>query len=427
MTAEPGAIGPTDPIDAPTAAPGPLDGRTVLLGVTGSIAAYKAVEVASRLVQAGAAVRVVMTEAATEFVGPVTFRGITGHEPLVELWAPGGEHAEPHVALGRAAAVMLVVPASASTLARLAHGLADDAVALTALAMRGPVLVAPAMDAAMWAHPATQANVRTLQERGVVLLGPARGRLASGEVGAGRLLEPEAIADHVKAAAGRRDGPLAGARITVTAGGTREPVDPVRFVGNRSSGRMGYAVAEAARDRGAEVVLITSAELAPPAGMRVVGVETARQMLEAVQAHVPDSDALIMAAAVADFRPSQAATEKQKRGERETWSIELEQNPDIIASVVVASLVKVAFAAETRDLVENAAQKLVAKNADLIVANDVSATDAGFGVDTNRVTILDREGNRDDLPLLSKYDCGGRILDRVATLLEGRRSGGTQP
>ena len=415
MTAERGPSGP------PAAAPGPLHGRTVVLGVTGSIAAYKAVEVASRLVQAGAAVRVLMTAAATEFVGPATFRGITGHEPLVDLWAPDGAHAEPHVALGREADLMLVVPATASALARLAHGLADDFVALTALAMRGPVLVAPAMDAGMWAHAATQANARTLQERGVELLGPVAGRLASGEVGSGRLMESAAIVDHVKAAAGRRDGPLAGARITVTAGGTREPVDPVRFVGNRSSGKMGYAVAEAARDRGAEVVLITSAELAPPGGVRVVTVETARQMLEAVQAHVPECHALIMAAAVADFRPSQAATEKQKRGERETWSIELEQNPDIIASVAAAGLVKVAFAAETQDLVDNAAKKLVAKNADLIVANDVSAPDAGFGVDTNRITILDRDGGREDLPLLSKYDCGARILDRVATLLEGRR------
>jgi len=214
-------------------------------------------------------------------------------------------------------------------------------------------------------------------------------------------------------------------KILVTAGPTREPLDPVRFLGNRSSGKMGYAVAEAARDRGAEVVLITSAELAPPGGMRVVAVETARQMLEAVQAHVPDCAALIMAAAVADFRPSQAAPEKQKRVERETWSIELEQNPDIIASVAAAGLVKVAFAAETQDLVENAKQKLVAKNADLIVANDVSAPDAGFGVDTNRVTILDRDGGQEDLPLLSKYDCAGRILDRVTTLLEGRRGAAT--
>ncbi|MCY4455252.1 MAG: bifunctional phosphopantothenoylcysteine decarboxylase/phosphopantothenate--cysteine ligase CoaBC [Chloroflexi bacterium] len=396
---------------------GPLSGRTIVLGVTGSIAAYKAVEVASRLVQAGATVRPVMTRAATEFVGPATFRGVTGHEPLVDIWAPDGEHAEPHVALGREADLMLVTPATASVMARMAHGISDDCVTLGALAMRGPLLVAPAMDAGMWANAATQANVRTLQERGVTFLGPVEGRLASGEMGAGRLMEPMAIVDHIKAAAGRLDGPLAGARIAVTAGGTREPVDPVRFVGNRSSGKMGYAVAEAARDRGAEVVLITSAELAAPAGVRVAPVETAQEMLDAVQEHVPACDALIMAAAVADYRPLEAATEKQKRGGRETWGIDLVRNPDIIASVAADGLIKVAFAAETQDLVDNAAKKLVEKNAHLIVANDVSATDAGFAVDTNRITILDRTGAQEELPLMSKYDCGVRILDRVQELL----------
>ncbi len=400
---------------------GPLSGRTIVLGVTGSIAAYKAVEVASRLVQAGATVRPVMTRAATEFVGPATFRGVTGHEPLVDIWAPDGEHAEPHVALGREADLMLVTPATASVMARLAHGISDDCVTLAALAMRGPLLVAPAMDAGMWANAATQANARTLQERSVTFLGPVEGRLASGEMGAGRLMEPTAIVDHIKGAAGRIDGPLAGARIAVTAGGTREPVDPVRFVGNRSSGKMGYAVAEAARDRGAEVVLITSAELAAPAGVRVAPVETAQEMLDAVQEHVPACDALIMAAAVADYRPLEAATEKQKRGGRETWGIDLVRNPDIIASVAVDGLIKVAFAAETQDLVDNAAKKLVEKDAHLIVANDVSATDAGFAVDTNRITILDRTGAHEELPLMSKYDCGVRILDRVQELLAAER------
>ncbi len=401
-------------------ATGPLTGRTIVLGVTGSIAAYKAVEVASRLVQAGATVRTVMTRAATEFVGPATFRGVTGHEPLVDIWAPDGEHAEPHVALGREADLMLVTPATASVLGRLAHGISDDCVTLTGLAMRGPLLVAPAMDAGMWANAATQANVRTLQERGVTFLGPLEGRLASGEIGAGRLMEPITIVDHIKAAAGRVDGALAGARIAVTAGGTREPVDPVRFVGNRSSGKMGYAVAEAARDRGAEVVLITSAELAAPAGVRIAPVETAQEMLEAVEEHTASCDALIMAAAVADYRPVEAAQEKQKRGGRETWGIDLIRNPDIIASVQGERLIKVAFAAETQDLVDNAAKKLVEKNAHLIVANDVSATDAGFAVDTNRITILDRDGNQEELPLMSKYDCGVRILDRLQELLAAR-------
>ena len=287
--------------------------------------------------------------------------------------------------------------------------------------MRGPVAVAPAMDAQMWSHAATQANVRTLRERGVELLGPVEGRLASGEVGAGRLMEPAELMDHVKARLGREHGDLAGVRIAVTAGGTREPADPVRFVGNRSTGKMGYALAEAARDRGADVVLISSAQLPPPGAVRFVAVETAHEMLEAVQAHVPDCDALVMAAAVADYRPRDVAIEKQKRAERETWSIELERNPDIIATVRRAGLIKVAFAAETQDVVENAARKLVEKDAHLIVANDVSAPDAGFAVDTNRVTMLDREGGREDLPLLSKYDCALRILDRTRELLDGRR------
>ncbi len=400
----------------------PLSGRTIVLGVSGSIAAYKAVEVTSRLVQAGAAVEVVMTAAATKFIGPLTFRGITGREPFVDLWAAAGPHAEPHVALGRSADLYLIVPASASTIARIAHGIADDFVSLTALAMRGPVLIAPAMDAQMWASAATQDNAATLRVRGVEFLGPVEGRLASGEVGAGRLMEPAALVDHVKARIGREYGDLAGVRIAVTAGGTREPADPVRFIGNRSTGKMGHAVAEAARDRGADVVLITSAEIATPEATEVVHVETAREMLAALQAHVPRCDVLIMAAAVADYRPSEALERKQKRGGLEHWTLELERNPDLIASIAQDGLIKVAFAAETDDVLENAALKLETKGAQLIVANDVSAPDAGFAVDTNRIVILDRDGGRDALPLLSKYDCSQRILNRVAALLAGSPS-----
>ena len=405
---------------AQAATPAPLSGRTIVVGVTGSIAAFKAVDVTSRLVQAGATVEVVMTEAATKFIGPLTFRGITGREPYVDLWATASPHAEPHVVLGRSADLYLIVPASASTMARIAHGLADDFVSLTALAMRGPVLIAPAMDALMWSNAATEANVALLRERGIEFLGPVEGRLASGEVGAGRLMEPAAIVDHVKARIGREHGDLAGARIAVTAGGTREPADPVRFIGNRSTGKMGHAVAEAARDRGADVVLITSADLAPPGATEVVHVETAHEMLAALEAHVPGCDALVMAAAVADFRPSESLARKQKRGGLEHWTLELERNPDLIASIEREGLIKVAFAAETDDMLRNAAHKLVAKGAHLMIANDVSAKDAGFAVDTNRVVILDRNGGCDELPLLSKYDCSHRILDRLAALLPER-------
>ena len=404
----------------PTSTPAPLSGRTIVLGVTGSIAAFKAVDVTSRLVQAGATVEVVMTEAATKFIGPLTFRGITGREPYVDLWATASPHAEPHVVLGRSADLYLIVPASASTMARIAHGLADDFVSLTALAMRGPVLIAPAMDALMWSNAATRANVDLLRERGIEFLGPVEGRLASGEVGAGRLMEPAAIVDHLKARIGREHGDLAGARIAVTAGGTREPADPVRFVGNRSTGKMGHALAEAARDRGADVVLITSASLAAPGATEVVQVETAHEMLAALETHVADCDALVMAAAVADYRPSESLARKQKRGGLEHWTLDLERNPDLIASIEREGLIKVAFAAETEEVLRNAAHKLTAKGAHLMVANDVSAKDAGFAVDTNRVVILDRNGGCDELPLLSKYDCSHRILDRLAALLQDR-------
>ncbi len=401
----------------PPAAPAPLSGRTIVLGVSGSIAAYKSVEVASRLVQAGAEVEVGMTEAATKFIGPLTFRGITGREPFVDLWAAAGPHAEPHVALGRSADLYLIVPGSASTIARIAHGIADDFVSLTALAMRAPTLIAPAMDAQMWASAATRDNVALLRERGIEFLGPVEGRLASGEVGAGRLMEPGAIVAHARARIGREYGDLAGKRIAITAGGTREPADPVRFIGNRSTGKMGHAAAEAARDRGADVVLITSAEIAAPEATEVVHVETAEQMLAALQQHVPGCDALIMAAAVADYRPAESLAHKQKRGGLEHWTLDLERNPDLIASIEREGLIKVAFAAETDDVLQNAAHKLVAKGAHLMIANDVGAKDAGFAVDTNRVVILDRDGGCDELPLLSKYDCSQRILDRLAGLL----------
>ena len=403
---------------------GPLAGRRVVLGVCGSIAAYKAADIASKLVQAGAEVDVAMTGAATEFIAPTTFAGLTGRAPYVDLFRQGVP-GEAHVELARAADLILIAPASATTIARLAHGLADDFVALTALAAAAPLLVAPAMDAQMWVHPATTTNVATLRQRGVEFLGPAEGRLASGRMGSGRLLEPEAIVALVRARLGRERGDLRGRTVVVTAGGTREAVDPVRYLGNRSSGKMGYALAEAARDRGAQVVLISSAALPPPPGVEAVVVESAQEMLEAVRGRcVPrpadDSscaDVLVMAAAVADYRPSEVTEQKRKRSEMETLSLELVRNPDIIASVPGDALVKVAFAAETQDLLEHASRKLLDKDAHLIVANDVSASDAGFGTDTNRIVILDRNGGQEALPLLSKYDCANRVLDRVAALL----------
>jgi phosphopantothenoylcysteine decarboxylase/phosphopantothenate--cysteine ligase len=391
-------------------------GRHVVLGVTASIACYKAVELASQLVQAGAIVDVAMTPAATEFVTPLTFRSLTAREPYVDMWHPHGEYGEAHVELARLADVMVIAPATASTLARLAHGLAEDFVSLTALATQAPLLVAPAMDSQMWSHPATQANVALLTERGVQFVGPASGRLASGRTGAGRLVEPRVIAAEVRARLGRERGDLRGRTVVVSAGGTREAIDPVRYVGNRSSGKMGHAIAEAARDRGASVVVVTTVPGDAPVGVTVVAVESAAEMAAQIHAREGTADVLVMAAAVADYRPSNAAAQKIKRGEAGDIAIELVENEDIIASVTGIP-VKVAFAAETNDLIANAEKKLASKGAQLIVANDVTAAGAGFGTDTNLITILDRSGAREVLPLMSKYDCGMRVLDRVVELL----------
>jgi phosphopantothenoylcysteine decarboxylase/phosphopantothenate--cysteine ligase len=357
-----------------------------------------------------------MTPAATEFVTPLTFRSLTAREPYVDMWHPHGEYGEAHVELARLADVMVIAPATASTLARLAHGLAEDFVSLTALATQAPLLVAPAMDSQMWSHPATQANVALLTERGVQFVGPASGRLASGRTGAGRLVEPRVIAAEVRARLGRERGDLRGRTVVVSAGGTREAIDPVRYVGNRSSGKMGHAIAEAARDRGASVVVVTTVPGDAPVGVTVVAVESAAEMAAQIHAREGTADVLVMAAAVADYRPSNAAAQKIKRGEAGDIAIELVENEDIIASVTGIP-VKVAFAAETNDLIANAEKKLASKGAQLIVANDVTAAGAGFGTDTNLITILDRSGAREVLPLMSKYDCGMRVLDRVVELL----------
>ncbi len=401
----------------------PLRGRNVVLGVTGSIACYKAIEITSRLVQAGAIVDVLLSKGATEFVTPLAFKAITQRNPYTDMFDPNGPEGEAHVELARRADVILIAPATATALARLSTGLSEDFVTLTAIASVAPVLIAPAMDSQMWAHPAVQANVATLTARGVQFIGPAEGRLASGRIGAGRLVEPERIVDEVRAHLGRTSGDLVGRTVVVTAGGTREAIDPVRYISNHSSGKMGYAVAEAARDRGAEVVIVSTIALPVPAGVRVVSVASAVEMQKAVVAECKNADALVMAAAVADFRPASAADQKLKKSTGTAGTkIDLVENPDIIGSTPTktkrGTLMKIAFAAETQNLIENAVAKLKSKGARLIVANDVTATDAGFGSDDNRVTILDDAGGRDDLPLMTKYAVGHAILDRVAGLLK---------
>ena len=397
--------------------PQDLAGVNVVLAVSGSIACYKAVDLASKLTQLHANVDVIMTEAAQRFVAPLTFRSIT-HRPVVtSMFEPDSELSINHVALAERADLVAVVPATANTLAKISHGMADDPITATVLATRAPLLVAPAMDANMFDSPATRANVELLNRRGVYIAGPAEGRLASGLMGKGRLLETPELIGHIRIVLGR-NGDLAGRKIVVTAGGTQEAIDPVRVITNHSSGKMGYAVAEAARDRGADAVLVTSPTSLPdPTGIRIVRVGSALSMRDALYDECANADAVVMAAAVADWRVADVSDRKVKKGGEDTWAIDLVKNPDLIAGLASENLVKIGFAAESEDLIANAQSKLISKDLHVIVANDITAEDAGFAVDDNRVIILDREGGIDRLPLMSKYDVGVEILDRVVPLL----------
>lgn len=396
-----------------------LTDRNIVLGVTGSIAAYKAADLASKLTQAGCSVDVIMTAEATEFVPPLTFRSVTGRPAYSNMWDAASDVAEAHVAIARRADLLVVAPATATSIARIALGLAEDMVSLTALATKAPVVICPAMDPNMYENPAVQANVETLKARGVRFVGPESGRLASGQMGIGRLTEVEQIMGAIRYVLGLT-GDLAGKKVVVTAGGTREQIDPVRYVGNYSSGKMGFALAEAARDRGAEAVLVTApVDLSDPHAVRVVRVKSALQMRDAVAAECADAQALVMAAAVADYQPGEAVGEKIKREGRDSLSISLVRTPDILKEIGdTPRLVKVGFAAESNDVVENARRKVRDKGLDLIAANDITEARSGFGTDTNRVTLIDREGNAEELPLLSKYDVSCRILDKVAALVQ---------
>ena len=394
---------------------GVLDGKNIVLGVTGSIACYKALDLASKLTQAGASVDTVMSYGATRFVTPLAFRSIT-HRPVVtDTFDPGSELSVEHVALAQRADMVVVAPATANLIAKVAAGMADDPLTTTILATGAPVMVAPAMDGHMYDNPATQENLSRLKDRGITIVGPASGRLASGPIGTGRLLETPELLGHIRAILGQK-GDLAGYDIVVSAGGTQEPMDPVRFITNRSSGKMGYAVAEEARDRGARVVLVTApTSLADPVAVQVVKVATALEMRDAVLKSVANADALIMAAAVADYRPISAASQKLKKG-AENWSVELAKNPDILEETR-GKLIKVGFAAESESLLDKARDKLMRKSLDLIVANDVTAEGSGFGTDTNKVLLVDRNGSAEELPLMTKQRVACHILDRVRQLL----------
>ena len=395
-----------------------VEGKKVVVGVTGSIACYKAVDLCSKLVQGGAIVDVILSHGATRFVTPLTFRSITHRAVVTDVFDADSELAVEHVALAERADVVVIAPATAHTIAKLALGLADDALTTTVLATTAPVVVAPAMDAHMYENLATQENLDKLTSRGITIVGPEQGRLASGLWGWGRLVEPIELVGHIAAVLGRH-GDLAHRTIVVSAGGTVETIDPVRVITNRSSGKMGYAIAEAARDRGARAVLVTTASLPDPPAVDVYHVESALEMRDAVASSSKKTDVLIMAAAVADYRPVAAAKQKIKKGSQDALTLDLTKTPDILAETQ-GPRIKVGFAAETEDLLANARQKLVSKNVDLFVANDVTAAGAGFGTDTNKVTILDRNGAAEDLPLMSKYEVAHHILDRVVTLLKSK-------
>lgn len=392
-----------------------------MLGVTGSIAAYKAADLASKLAQAGAQIDVILTGAGEKFVTPLTFQSVTGRRAYTDsdLW--GNEAHILHVSFGKTADLLVIAPCTADTMAKLAHGIADNLLTVTALAATCPILIAPAMDGGMFDHPATQENLKTLLSRGVLVAGPASGRLASGLLGKGRMVEPAEVLGYIRIALGK-SGKLAGKKVIVTAGGTQEAIDPVRVITNHSSGKQGYALAQAALDSGAEVCLITTpTALTPPVGARVINVKSVQEMLDALMNK--SADALIMAAAAADFRPKTAAKEKIKKRDG-IPQIELEAAPDVLQTVSNVGgekrrfKVVVGFAAESQSLLENAAEKLKSKGLDFIAANDISAKDAGFGVETNRITLLFANGTKEILPLMNKTEAAEKIVEHIARLLE---------
>jgi len=398
-------------------------GKRIVLGITGSIACYKAVDLASKLTQLGATLDVILTESAGRFVSPISFKSVTGRDALSDLWRDS-DHVR-HVKLGESADLALIAPATAHTLAKMAHGMADNLLTVTILATRCPVLVAPAMDGGMYENPATQANIDLLEQRGVTVIGPDTGRMASGMSGRGRMVEPIELLGHIRCILGRK-GPLLGKRFVVTAGPTEEPLDPVRYLTNRSSGKQGLALAQAAVDAGATVDLVTGPIAGQiPIGVNHIQIRTAVEMRDAVLAAASVADVLLMAAAVADFRPAKVQEHKIKKGAQraEDLTIELDRNPDVLLAVqemrrrTVRPMVTVGFAAETKDIVVQGQEKMRQKGLDFIAINDVSATDAGFGVDTNRIILLSQDGREEKLPLQSKSAIAEKIIETVAKKL----------
>lgn len=397
----------------------PIAGKRIVLGITGSIAVYKAADLASKLTQAGAEVDCILTESAAKFVNPITFQSVTGRRAYVDADLWGNEGHVLHISLGRAAELLLIAPATATTIAKLAQGIGDNLLTVTQLASHCPLVFAPAMDAGMYSQPATQNNVRILKERGAVFIGPEPGRLASGLVGLGRFTEPKDILAQVRCLFSR-GGTLSGKKVLITAGPTREAIDPVRYLSNHSSGKQGYAIAQALLDSGAEVTLVSGpTNLEPPIGAEFVPITTAAEMYAAVMAALPGMDAFIGVAAVADFRPLLALEEKYKKT-GETLNLALAPTEDILRSVSdwrkanPSHLKIIGFAAETENVIEHALQKLRKKDLDLIVANDVGQQRAVFGGDENQVVFIDREEQQQSFDWMSKYAVGEKLAEYLA-------------
>jgi len=396
-----------------------LAGKTIVLGVTGGIAAYKAAEVVRLLVKDGATVRVIMTKNAQEFITPLTLQTLSGNPVSTETFSLTQESEIGHIRLADSADLIVIAPATANVIAKLAHGLADDLLTTVVLATTAPILVAPAMNVHMYAHRLVQENMHELASLGYGFVEPAEGFLACGYEGKGRLADPEDIVEEVRATLSKKD--LRGERIIVTAGPNAEPIDPVRFITNRSTGKMGFAMARVAWRRGAEVTLVSGpTALPPPRGVCFCPVRTAREMRQAVLAHYPQATMVISAAAVADYRPAQIAPQKLKKGEG-NFAIELTRNPDILAELgqQKGQRLLVGFATETEEVLQNAARKLRSKNLDMIVANDVTQEGAGFAHDTNIVTLIDRSERSETLPLMSKDEVAHLVYDRLLTLKNG--------
>ena len=395
---------------------GPLTNKRIVLGVTGSIACYKALELASKLVQNGALVDTIMTKSSQEFLTPLAFKSITHRDVVTNMYDINSEFAINHVGLAESADIIVIAPATANTISKISNGMSDDSLTTTVLASKCPILIAPAMDGNMFDNPATQNNIATLISRGVFISGPEYGRLASGLIGNGRMTSPKNLVDIITMTLGSK-GDLSGKKILISAGGTTEPIDPVRFITNKSSGKMGYSIAAAARDRGANVTLVSASNmLENPIGIQIKRVRTSSEMYDVITKEITEMDAIIMAAAVSDWTPKKYSNSKSKKNGSENWSIELIKTTDIIANISKPNLIKIGFAAESDNLIKNGKSKIQSKSLDLIIANDILDKENGFESDTNKVSIIHPNGDVEIIPTMPKYEVGNEILDRMIRL-----------